>query len=444
MKKHPRLLLLFFLLPLCSYQNLKSAISPEPTFQLSSLKPGFRLVKRQAGIWRGFMWGLWLENDSCSFLVVHPLNLVNQVIIDNKEKALEYVRFFSNIDSHELFRLGGMVEVVPNAKAARDELETNELTPATFKEYFREPSVRELPKYIPETPEDAIGLCRGRNYDGTRVVLFPDDSVCEVHEHVCEDGYYSLQTKTVMMTVKWAWRLGLQSGLELMRYFLDDRIGQDKVRSRKDEASKEKESVFEGELESNIIKIDIIDSKDEPSDKDTSKEGFSIYVPKIRTPIEELIRKPTSIDLTKIELGNYPLISEQDIISYDPKTQCIEMRDETAKRLLGGRVYAGTFALVCVDRKPIYWALLTTDICEVGFNWITINMPSPIEPNRRTIRIDLPPRPFVGQDPRNNSEIIEAFRRSGKLKKESGFLEAFAGGFRPSRREVFESPPVDR
>ncbi len=200
-------------------------------------------------------------------------------------------------------------------------------------------------------------------------------------------------------------------------YVLEDRGAPDEVSSDKGGASKEKARVFEGELESNIIKISIFDSKDEPCDKDTLKEGFLVYVPKIRTPIEELIGKPTSIDLTTIELGNNRLISEQDIISYDPETHYIEMRDETAKRLLNGPAYAGTFALVCVDRKPIYWAVLTTDICAVGFDWITINMPSPIEPNRRTIRIDLPSRPFVGQDPRNNSEIMEAFRRSGKLKE---------------------------
>ena len=209
MRKEKGLILIFLVIILTAYVIMGASSNSEFLMQLSSLKPGLVLKKRWMGLVPAFPWGVWLEYESMSYLVIQPVNLLNHVMINTKEKALEYARFFSSIDTYDLFDLDGMVEVLPRRGKEEHELEINELAEKTFNRYFHLASVEELPMYKPRPAEKDEGCCRGQSYYVKRIMLFPDSSIHDIVEHICDDGYYHIVSDKSLMKVEDAWYLGL-------------------------------------------------------------------------------------------------------------------------------------------------------------------------------------------------------------------------------------------
>jgi hypothetical protein len=178
----------------------------EQLLPLRSLKPGCALHKRWVGAVPALLWGVFLECGRSSVLVTHPLNLLRQVRIRTSDEALEYVRFFSNADSYDLFQLRSMVEVFP--WRGLGDKRFNELDEPAFASHFQRATAKALESTAPPRTTREDGCCRGRQFEIKRVVLLPDQSIRQMVEIVFEDGYYSVASQDIL--IKDASSIGLQ------------------------------------------------------------------------------------------------------------------------------------------------------------------------------------------------------------------------------------------
>jgi hypothetical protein len=195
------------LLGLILTAGLSATAGPtERVIPLGSLEPGCRMEKRWVGAIPALPWGIFLKCGSTSVLVTHPLNLLEHVKIQSPESALEYVRFFSNADTYDLFQLGGMVEVVPSRGPG--EKRFNELDEAIFVKRLQPTVAKALPSLTAPGSTQEEGCCRGRQFEVRRVVLLPDGSVCGIVEIVFEDGFYSIASRETL--IKDGGTIGLQ------------------------------------------------------------------------------------------------------------------------------------------------------------------------------------------------------------------------------------------
>lgn len=160
-----------------------------------------------------------------------------------------------------------------------------------------------------------------------------------------------------------------------------------------------------------------------------AEEGFAIYPvkngkswktqddEKFWKTLAETLGHP-SANLDKIEIEENPLITEKDIIAYDGNTHYFDVTEQAIQRIRKGRRHIDEIVAVCVAKKPRYVAVILDGICEVASNAVVIMIPSPAEPPSCTISIELgypTPEWYTGNDPRDDFEILNALRSSGKL-----------------------------
>jgi hypothetical protein len=141
-------------------------------------------------------------------------------------------------------------------------------------------------------------------------------------------------------------------------------------------------------------------------------EGFAIY----------LTREDISPDkmemLSHADIADQPIVSIQDIITYNAQTHEIELTDEAFERVSQLEVpVRGKSFLVCVDKAPIYWGAFWTPISSISFDGVTIWKPlGPQEAKVITLELGYPSSSFYGgEDPRNNTEVMESLEQAGKL-----------------------------
>ena len=145
--------------------------------------------------------------------------------------------------------------------------------------------------------------------------------------------------------------------------------------------------------------------------------GFEIYLTKEDVHVSE------DIKLSQLQVADKPVISEEDIISYDIDTHEIELTLEAYKRLTQLPVdVAGTAFLACVDRQAVYWGAFWTYLSSVSFSGVTIIRPLriPLEGERCLIIISLgyPDNTFYqGEDPRSNLDLMKSLEKAGKLSR---------------------------
>jgi len=143
------------------------------------------------------------------------------------------------------------------------------------------------------------------------------------------------------------------------------------------------------------------------------EEGFAIYLTRDNIP-------PSQMEaLSHIEIADEPIISSDDIISYDKNTHEIVITAEAFQRIEQLEVpTSGKSFVVCVDKGPIYWGAFWTPVSSQSFNGITIWVPS-FHQQQNIIRIELgyPSESFYsGEDPRSNTAILKSLEKTGKLK----------------------------
>jgi hypothetical protein len=145
-----------------------------------------------------------------------------------------------------------------------------------------------------------------------------------------------------------------------------------------------------------------------------NQEGFAIYLSKDNID-------PSQIKaLNHIEIADQPIISTQDIITYDALTHELKLTAEAFERISSLEVpVRGKSFAVCVDKKPVYWGAFWTPISSMSFDGVTIWKPFTSQETKViTIELGYPTLSFYGgEDPRNKAEVINSLEQEGKLIK---------------------------
>jgi hypothetical protein len=142
-------------------------------------------------------------------------------------------------------------------------------------------------------------------------------------------------------------------------------------------------------------------------------EGFAIYLTKNDIPVSQMEA------LSYIEIADEPVISIDDIISYDGDTHEIELTTGAYERVMGLQVpTSGKSFIVCVDKQSIYWGAFWTPISSQSFNGVTVQvLQHPQEGNVIKLELGYPsPSFYQGDDPRSNYVIMQSLEQAGKLK----------------------------
>jgi len=146
-------------------------------------------------------------------------------------------------------------------------------------------------------------------------------------------------------------------------------------------------------------------------------EGFAIYLTRDNVP-------PSQMEaLSHVDLADQPLISLDDIVSYNWTTHEIELTAAAYQRLEEIRFPTnGTSFLVCVDGQPVYWGAFWPYYSSLSFDGVIIGAAPFLhttEDAQNTIQITLGYpvlSVFQGVDPRLNPIIFESLEQAGKLK----------------------------
>jgi hypothetical protein len=149
------------------------------------------------------------------------------------------------------------------------------------------------------------------------------------------------------------------------------------------------------------------------SSQNPEGEGFAVYLTRDDIPVSQMEA------LSHVEIADTPVISTNDIITYDWNNHEIELTVDAYERVQALIVpTSGKSFLVCVDKGPIYWGAFWTPISSQSFDGVTITIP-PFPPQENTIQIELgypSPSLYQGEDPRSNPVIMESLEEAGKLK----------------------------
>jgi hypothetical protein len=141
-------------------------------------------------------------------------------------------------------------------------------------------------------------------------------------------------------------------------------------------------------------------------------EGFAIYLTE-----QDIL--PTQMEvLSHVNLTDQPLISSEDVITYNAQTHEIKLTDQAFERTCELEVpVEGRAFMVCVDKEPIYWGAFWTPISSISFDGVTIWQPySSQDPAVITLQLVYPSSSFYGgEDPRDNPETLRALKQAGKL-----------------------------
>ena len=141
-------------------------------------------------------------------------------------------------------------------------------------------------------------------------------------------------------------------------------------------------------------------------------EGFAIYLTK-----EDI--SPAQMEaLSHVDIADQPIISINDVITYNAQTHEIELTDEAFKRISQLDVpVRGKSFMVCVDKAPIYWGAFWTPISSMSFDGVTIWKPlNSQEPTVITLELGYPSSfYYAGEDPRNNATLMRSLDQAGKL-----------------------------
>jgi hypothetical protein len=141
-------------------------------------------------------------------------------------------------------------------------------------------------------------------------------------------------------------------------------------------------------------------------------EGFAIYLTK-RDILPEKMEALSHVNLT-----DQPIISAEDVITYNAQTHEIKLTDEAFERIYELEVpVQGRSFMVCVDKQSIYWGAFWTPISSISFDGVTIWKPySSQGPAVIALQLGYPSSSFYGgEDPRNSPEILKSLEQAGKL-----------------------------
>ena len=163
-------------------------------------------------------------------------------------------------------------------------------------------------------------------------------------------------------------------------------------------------------------------SQHEPTPENTTQQvqttngkGFAIYLTR-----DEVL--PSQMEtLSHVEIAEEPIISIDDIITYDALTHEIKLTVDAYQRISELEVpVSGRSFLVCLDKSPVYWGAFWVLYSSISFEGVTIW--KPLIEDSDVVKIDLGypvPGFFKGKDPRSNLEIMKSLKSARKLINET-------------------------
>jgi len=141
-------------------------------------------------------------------------------------------------------------------------------------------------------------------------------------------------------------------------------------------------------------------------------EGFAIYLTRDNVP-------PSQMEmLSHVERAQEPVISTDDIVSYDASTHEMTLTQEAFVRIAELEVpTSGKSFLVCVDGSPVYWGAFWVLYSSQSFDGVTIWKPLGVQDSTIVaIELGYPSFSFYqGEDPRNNPLLLASLEQAGKL-----------------------------
>jgi len=151
----------------------------------------------------------------------------------------------------------------------------------------------------------------------------------------------------------------------------------------------------------------------EPTPTPAGENGFSIHLLAHNVPPHQLAV------LSHLELEKDPLLSVEDIASYNQATHEIELTAAGYQKIqalsvpLDGKAFA-----VCVGGQPVYAGAFWVAYSSLSFDGIVIDITRATQDNPvLPIRLGYPdPAFFHGDDPRSDPRILQALEQAGKLK----------------------------
>jgi hypothetical protein len=146
-------------------------------------------------------------------------------------------------------------------------------------------------------------------------------------------------------------------------------------------------------------------------------DDFAIYLLADSIPATEL----DQADINELILEDKPLISGEDIISYDTASHIIELTQTAYARIQN--IFPtpvkvdGIPFVVCVGNERIYPGAFWTPLSSLSYNGIVILQPFDTESTFIQIELGYPsPEVFIANDPRADPRILELLKQNGKLK----------------------------
>jgi hypothetical protein len=141
-------------------------------------------------------------------------------------------------------------------------------------------------------------------------------------------------------------------------------------------------------------------------------DGFAIYLTRHNIA-------PSDMEmLSHVHLAEAPLISMDEVLSYDASTHELTLTFAAYERLKALELpVSGTTFVVCMNKGPIYWGAFWTPFSSLSFDGVTIWKPLGND-GSSVVQIRMGyPGPFQdgGEDPRNDPAILGAFQQAGKL-----------------------------
>lgn len=149
----------------------------------------------------------------------------------------------------------------------------------------------------------------------------------------------------------------------------------------------------------------------------TQPDGFAIYLLDPPVPTDQLNR----LDIDELILQNKPILSSNDIISYDPSDHTIELTRKAYNRIQ--RIFPlpvkvdGIPFVVCAGDERIYTGAFWTPLSSLSYDGVIIMQP--LDPADTTIRIALgypAPEVFTWNDSRGDPRIVHVLEKDEKLR----------------------------
>jgi hypothetical protein len=147
------------------------------------------------------------------------------------------------------------------------------------------------------------------------------------------------------------------------------------------------------------------------------EDSFAIYL-----LVEDISGTELSqMDIDQLRLQDKPVVSNDDVVSYDKATHTIELTSEAyirVQRIFPMPVKAdGIPFVVCVGKERIYFGAFMTTVSSISYDGIVIGQPLKTEPTTIQITLGYPGQDvFTGNDPRADSRIMKALEQQNKLK----------------------------